>query len=91
MAHISMLAGMTFSDFSKCYLLMSKDASHVVVYLQRLKMRYLSPHLLMFLRENRNGRFTIIITGCDVCVCSYSKILTHFKPDFNTVNSETFA
>ena len=44
-----------FSDFSKCYLLMSKDASHVVVHLQRLKMRYLSPPLLMFLWENKNG------------------------------------
>ena len=37
------------------------------------------------------ARITIIITGCDVCVCSYSKILTHFKPDFNTVNSEILA
>ena len=56
MAHISMLAGMTFLIFHSVYLLMSKDASHEVVYLQRLKMRYLSPPLLIFLGENKNGR-----------------------------------
>ena len=66
MAHISMLAGMTFLIFYSVYLLMSKDGPHAVVHLQRLKMRYLLPPLLMFLRENKNGRFTIIITGCDI-------------------------
>ena len=42
MAHISKLAGMAFLIFHSVYLLMSKDASHEVLVLQRLKMHYLS-------------------------------------------------
>ena len=47
---------MRFSDFSKGYVLMSNDASHELLVLQRLKMRYRSPPLLIFLGENKNGR-----------------------------------